>query len=36
LPLSAFRWHQALHEYEPRDRQEHGQEDRKDEVERGC
>ena len=36
LPLSAFGWHQALHQYQPRDRPEHGHEDRQDDVECGC
>jgi hypothetical protein len=36
LLLSTFRWHQALHQYQPRDRHEHGHEDRQDEVECGC
>ena len=36
LPHSAFRGHQALHQYQPRDRHEHGHEDRQDDVECGC
>ena len=36
LPLSTVWGHKALHHQQPRDRHEHGQEDRKDYVDRGC